>query len=75
MKKAVSPLISVMLVLVFIVTVGTAISSWMFDYTKTTTDAATESSTGTKGITYCANSNVEISNVALRNIQIIANTS
>ncbi|NOR85948.1 DUF2341 domain-containing protein [archaeon] len=74
-RKAVSPLISVMLVLVFTVSISTAILGWVTDYTKTTTDAATESATGTKGITYCANSNVEISNVALRNVQITSNTS
>ncbi|NOR85370.1 DUF2341 domain-containing protein, partial [archaeon] len=75
MKKAVSPLISVMLVLVFTVSISTAILGWVTDYTKTTTQAVTETANGPKGITYCANSNVEISNVALRNQQIAANTS
>ena len=74
-RKGVSPLISVMLVLVFTVSISTAILGWVTTYTKTTTDAATQTATGSKGITYCANSNVEISNVALRNVQIAANTS
>ncbi|NOR84804.1 DUF2341 domain-containing protein, partial [archaeon] len=74
-RKGVSPLISVILVLVFTVSISTAILSWVTDYTKTTTDAATETATGPKGITYCANSNVEISNVALRNVQVTSNTS
>ncbi|NOR85054.1 hypothetical protein GQ473_02965, partial [archaeon] len=76
MKKAVSPLISVMLVLVFTVSIGTAISSWVFDYTKTTTEAVTpDAASGQKGVVYCANSNVEISNVELKNVQIISNMS
>ncbi|NOR85968.1 hypothetical protein GQ473_07710, partial [archaeon] len=74
-RKGVSPLISVILVLVFTVSISTVILGWVTDYTKTTTEAVTESSTGTKGITYCANSNVEISNVALRNVQVTSNTS
>ena len=75
MKKAVSPLISVMLVLVFTVSISTVTLNWVTDYTKTTTQAATQTATGPKGITYCANSNVEISNVAIRNVQVTSNTS
>ena len=74
-RKAVSPLISVMLVLVFTVSISTVTLNWVTDYTKTTTQAATETATGSKGITYCANSNVDISNVNLKNQQITSNTS
>ncbi|NOR85946.1 DUF2341 domain-containing protein, partial [archaeon] len=75
MKKAVSPLISVMLVLVFTVSISTVMLTWVTDYTKTTTQAATKTASGPKGITYCANSNVDISNVVLRNVQVTSNTS
>ena len=74
-RKGVSPLISVMLILVFTVSISTVTLNWVTDYTKTTTQAATETATGSKGITYCANSNVDISNVVLKNQQIAANTS
>ncbi|MCK4968767.1 MAG: hypothetical protein KAS12_06960, partial [Candidatus Aenigmarchaeota archaeon] len=74
-KKAISPLITVVLVIVFTITIGGMISNWMLDYTKTTTTAVSETTTGVKGVTYCANSNVEISNVALKNQKVISNTS
>ncbi|MCK4967444.1 MAG: hypothetical protein KAS12_00185, partial [Candidatus Aenigmarchaeota archaeon] len=75
MRKAISPLITMVLIIVFTITIGSMTVNWMLDYTKTTTSSVTESTTGVKGITYCANSNVEISNVALKNIPIISNTS
>ncbi len=74
-KKGISALITVVLLIVFTVAISTLIVSWMFDYTKATTDAATESATGEKGITYCANSIVEISNVNLKNTVVAANNS
>ncbi|NOR84524.1 hypothetical protein GQ473_00255, partial [archaeon] len=40
-RKGVSPLISVILVLVFTVSISTAILGWVTDYIKTTTDAVT----------------------------------
>ncbi|MCK4551094.1 MAG: DUF2341 domain-containing protein, partial [Candidatus Aenigmarchaeota archaeon] len=74
-KKGISALITVVLLIVFTVAISTLIIAWMFEYTKNTTDAATESATGEKGITYCANSIVEISNVNLKNTAVAANNS
>ena len=73
-RKAVSPLIAVVLIMIFTVAVGTMVMTWMTDYTKTTTSAATEATSGEKGVVYCANSNVEISNVDLKTV-IKENTS
>ncbi len=74
-KKGVSPLIAVVLLIVFTVSIGTLIIAWMYDYTKTTTESATNTATGPKGITYCANSIVEISNVDLKNTPMVSNNS
>ncbi|MCK4550468.1 MAG: DUF2341 domain-containing protein, partial [Candidatus Aenigmarchaeota archaeon] len=74
-KKAVSPLIAVVLLIVFTVAVGTLIASWLYEYTKSTTDAASSGTTGPKGITYCANSIVDISNVNIRNTPVTVNNS
>ncbi|NOR85251.1 hypothetical protein GQ473_03975 [archaeon] len=65
MKKAVSPLISVILVLVFTVAIGTAILGWLTTYTKTTTEAASSGTTGTQGVVNCANQIISISDVSI----------
>lgn len=61
-KKAVSPLISVVLLIVFTVAISTLVIAWMIDYTKTTTDDA---SSGTIGVVSCANQIITISDVSL----------
>ena len=65
MKKAVSPLIAVILVLVFTVSISTAILGWLTDYTKTTTQAASSGTTGTGGVVNCANQIISISDVSI----------
>ncbi len=64
-KKAVSPLIAIVLLIVFTVAVGTLIASWMYDYTKSTTDAASSGTTGTGGVVSCANQVLGISDVSI----------
>ena len=65
MKKAVSPLIAVVLLIVFTVAVSTAILGWLTDYTKTTTAAASSGTTGTGGVVNCANQVISISDVSV----------
>ena len=64
-KKAVSPLIAVVLLIVFTVAVSTAILAWLTDYTKTTTEAASSGTTGTGGVVNCANQIISISDVSV----------
>ena len=65
MKKAVSPLIAVILLIVFTVAVSTAILGWLTDYTKITTKAASSGTTGTGGVVNCANQIISISDVSV----------
>ncbi|NOR85463.1 hypothetical protein GQ473_05050 [archaeon] len=65
MKKAVSPLIAVILLIVFTVAVSTAILGWLTDYTKTTTEAASSGTSGTQGVVNCANQMISISDVSI----------
>ena len=64
-KKAVSPLIAIVLLLVFTVAVGTTVMTWMIDYTKTTTDAASIGTSGASGVVNCANQIISISDVSI----------
>ena len=64
-KKAVSPLIAVILILVFTVAISTAILAWLTDYTKTTTTAASSGTTGTGGVVNCANQIISINDVSI----------
>ena len=63
MKKAASPLISVILILVFVVAISTAILGWLTTYTKTSTDAASSGTSGTSGVVNCANQIITINDV------------
>ena len=65
MKKAISPLIAVILLVVFSVAVSTAILSWLTDYTKTTTEAASSGIIGTGGVVDCANQLISIDTVSI----------
>ncbi|NOR85461.1 hypothetical protein GQ473_05040 [archaeon] len=65
MKKAVSPLIAVILLIVFTIAVSTAILGWLTTYTKTTTEAASSGTTGTSGVVNCANQMISISDVSI----------
>ncbi len=64
-KKGISPLIAVVLLIVFTVAISTLIVAWMYDYTKKTTDAASSGTTGTDGVVSCANQILGISDVSL----------
>ena len=61
-KKAVSPLIAIVLLIVFTVAISTLIIAWMTEYTKTTTEAA---SSGTSGVVSCATQTISISDVSI----------
>ncbi len=64
-KKGVSPLIAIILLIVFTVAISTLIVSWMYDYTKKTTDVASSGTTGRQGVVSCANQIISISDVSL----------
>ena len=62
-KKGISPLIAIVLILVFTVAVGTTVVTWMMDYTKTTTTAVTEATSGEKGVVSCSQEIIDIASV------------
>ena len=64
-RKAVSPLIAVVLLIVFTVAVSTAVLGWLTNYTKTTTEAASSGTSGTSGVVNCANQLISISDVSV----------
>jgi len=64
-KKAVSPLIAIVLLIVFTVAISTLIIAWMTEYTKTTTEAASSGTTGRQGVVSCSNQILEISDVSV----------
>ena len=64
-KKGISPLIAVVLLIVFTVAISTLIVAWMYDYTKKTTDAASSGTTGRQGVVSCSNQIIGISEVSL----------
>ncbi|MEA2003393.1 MAG: hypothetical protein U9O53_00345, partial [archaeon] len=71
-KKGLSPLIAVVLLVVFTIGIATIIMSWMNSYTKDTTYQATQDSAGVIG---CAGVNVEIDEVYIlsdNTIKVIA---
>ena len=64
-KKGISPLIAIVLLIVFTVAISTLIVAWMYDYTKKTTDAASSGTTGRQGVVSCSNQIISISDVSL----------
>ncbi len=64
-KKGISPLIAIVLLIVFTVAISTLIVAWMYDYTKNTTDAASSGTTGRGGVVSCANQIIAISDVSV----------
>ena len=72
-KKGVSPLIAIVLLIVFTVAISTLIVAWMYDYTKKTTDAASSGTTGRQGVVSCAGQIIDISNVYIGGGAIIDN--
>ena len=64
-KKGISSVIAVVLLTVFTISIGGIISLWTYDYTKTTTEAASSGTTGTGGVVNCANQIISISDVSV----------
>ena len=69
-RKAVSPLISAVLLIVLVMAIATIIMSWMTSYTKDTTDEATKSS---DHIVSCSGAVVDISSLYILNGSVTDN--
>ena len=51
--------------MIFTVSVGSVIATWVFDYTKTTIDSASVGISGTSGVVSCANQIIKIKDVSV----------